>query len=141
MVVYLVKMPTLGEYLKSINTTKEDIIVDEQSEKDYLPFIVNRCLSYFKDSALFVNEINMYGNLDKKMQYDFLRHVLNKRNRFSRWDKPDMSNKEIIDALKEYYNISEIKAKEIFRIMSHAHKEELLAKIYKGGITPKKDKK
>ena len=46
------------DYLNSINMTKKDLIVDEQSEKDYVPFIVNRGLGYFADTVLFANEMN-----------------------------------------------------------------------------------
>ena len=57
------------DYLNSINMTKKNLMVDEQSEKDYVPFIVNRGLGYFQDTVLLANEMNVNcSNLDHKMQ-------------------------------------------------------------------------
>ena len=33
------------DYVKAINTTKKDIMVDDIAEAEYQPFIVNRSLS------------------------------------------------------------------------------------------------
>ena len=63
--------PSLSDYLNSINQNKKNIIVDEDTEKAYPPFIVNKCLSGFLDTVLYANEMNMYPHLDKKLQYDF----------------------------------------------------------------------
>ena len=38
------------EYLNAINTSKEDIMVDDITEKQYNAFMVNRGLSYFNDT-------------------------------------------------------------------------------------------
>ena len=46
------------EYLKAINETKKDIMVDDVAEKQYNPFIINRGLSFFKDTILYANEMN-----------------------------------------------------------------------------------
>ena len=52
------------EYLKSINESKKDIMIDDLAEKEYNSFIVNRGLSYFKDTILYANEMNRYHHLD-----------------------------------------------------------------------------
>ena len=62
----------LKDWLNSINQTKNNLIdEDPLVEKDYPPYIVNRC---FSDTwmQLFANEMNQYHFLPKKMQYDFL---------------------------------------------------------------------
>ena len=46
------------DYLNSINYTKEDIMVDDISEKKYNAFMVNRGLSYFYDTVIIANEMN-----------------------------------------------------------------------------------
>ena len=50
-------MYELKDYLKAINRTKEPLMddEDEQWEKKYPPFIVNKCLMPFQDTILFVN--------------------------------------------------------------------------------------
>ena len=94
----------LGDYLNAINFSKKDLMdtEDEQVEKKYLPFIINRCLSYFPDTILQVNEMNLHSNLDKKMQFDFLRHSIRPRKRFSKWLKNEKT--EQFEAIKKYYN-------------------------------------
>ena len=63
----------LKDWLNSINHTKQNLIDEDPSvEKDYAPYIINRCLSGHIDSVIFSNEVNKYPNLDKKLQYDFL---------------------------------------------------------------------
>jgi hypothetical protein len=48
----------LGEYLTSINHTKENLfdMGDPMVEKEYTPFVINRCLSYFPDTIMQANE-------------------------------------------------------------------------------------
>ena len=77
------------EYLKAINDTKEDIMVDDLSEKGYNPFMVNRGLSYFNDTILMANEMNINHHLDKKLQFKFYINIIRKRKRFSKWFKPE----------------------------------------------------
>ena len=85
----------LGEYLNAINYTKEPLMdtEDEQVEKKYAPFIINRCLSYFIDTVIYANEINKYSSVDKKMQFDYYRKAIRKRKRFSKWQKKEITDK------------------------------------------------
>ena len=63
----------LKDYLYSINQSKKNILNDDtDAERGYPPYIVNRCLSSFTDTILYVNEMNKCSHLPKKMQYDFL---------------------------------------------------------------------
>ncbi len=60
------------DYVNSINSSKkENLMVDEFAEKAYNPWLVNKALSYFKDSVLYANEINMNSHLSNRMQYDY----------------------------------------------------------------------
>ena len=43
------------EYLNAINHTKQNVMVDDLTEKSYNAFMVNRSLSYFNDTALIAN--------------------------------------------------------------------------------------
>ena len=119
------------DYLNSINLTKKNLIVDEQSEKDYVPFIVNRGLGYFSDTVLLANEMNVNCNLDSKMQYDFLRSTVKKRKRFSKWLKREESDK--IETIKEYFGYSYPKAKEVEDLISESDLESMRESMFKGG--------
>ena len=49
----------LTEYLNAINYTKESLMdtQDDQIERKYAPYVINRCLSYFIDTVIHANEI------------------------------------------------------------------------------------
>ena len=119
------------EYLKAINESKKDIMVDDLSEKEYNPFIINKGLSYFKDTVLYANEMNKNHTLDHRLQFDFLINIIRKKKRWSKWIKADeVANLELI---KEYYGYSNEKAKSALSLMSHEQIEQLKQRIYKGG--------
>ena len=75
------------EYSKAINITKQDIMVDDLAENDYNSFIVNRSLSYFPDTVLYANEMNINHHIDARLQFDFFINIIKKRKRFSKWFK------------------------------------------------------
>ena len=119
------------DYLKAINETKKDIMVDDIAEKDYNPFIINRGLSFFKDTILYANEMNVHHHLDNRVQFDFFINIIRKKKRWSKWTKPsDVDNLELI---KEYYGYSNEKAKSILSLLSNEQIEQLKQRIYKGG--------
>lgn len=111
------------DYVNSISSTKENLIVDDISEKAYAPYMVNRSLSNFLDTVFYAQEMNMKHTLDKKMQYDFLRLSIKKGKRFGKWAKAEKS--EDIDAIKFIYNVSNEKARSYLKVI----KQEDLAKI------------
>ena len=123
----------LTEYLNSINYTKENLLdtEDEQVEKGYTPFVVNRCLSYFPDTIIHSNIMNENCHVDKKMQYDYYLSSIRKRKRFSKWLKQEESEK--IDTIKEYFGYSNEKAKDIEDLISDSDIENMRQSMFKGG--------
>ena len=88
-------MYELKDYLNAINHTKEKLLDsdDEQWEKKYPPFIVNKCIAPFPDTIMLVNEINQRHHLDKKLQFDFLLNSLRARKRYTPWLKASKTKK------------------------------------------------
>ena len=85
------------DYVNDINHGKKNIMVDDIAEKEYAPFIINRALSFFSDTVLFANEMNMRPNLSKKLQYDFFLNSLRKRKRYSPWiRKEQLENLDLV---------------------------------------------
>jgi len=119
------------DYLNSINMTKKDIMVDDITEKSYIPFMINRSLSYFPDTVLFANEMNQYHHLDKKLQFHFFINTIRKRKRFSKWAKPVKESD--LEVVKEYYGYSNEKAKQALTLLSEEQLNLLKQKVYKGG--------
>ena len=119
------------EYLTAINDTKKDIMVDDLAEKSYNPFMVNRGLSYFQDTVLMANEMNVNHHLDKRLQFQFFINIIRQKKRFSKWFKPETEND--VEVIKEYYGYSNDKARQVLRLFSKKQIEELKEKVYKGG--------
>jgi hypothetical protein len=119
------------DYLNSINFTKQDIMMDDQAEKGYAPFMVNRGLSYFPDTVAFANEMNRYHHLDNRLQFDFLINITRKRKRFSKWAKAQPESD--IDAVKEYYEYSNEKARQALTLLSPEQIKIIKTKVSKGG--------
>lgn len=121
-------MPGPFDYLNSINDNKEDIMDDESS---YSPFMVNRGLSYFPDTLFYANEMNRFWQADHRLQYDFLRHSIRKRKRFSKWFK-EAKEPDIL-AIKEYFGYNDRNARFAMKILSKEQIREIKQKIKKGG--------
>ena len=119
------------EFINSINTTKQNIMVDDITEKAYNPFIVNRSLSYFKDTVLFANEMNINHHIDNRLQFDFFINIVRKKKRFSKFMKPETVSD--VEAVKEYYGYSNEKAKSALTLLTSDQINELKKKVYKGG--------
>ena len=115
----------LSKVLESINYTKENVL--DPNGKDYVPFVVNKSLSYFMDTVAYANEMNKYPFLDKRMQYDYLKGSIRKRKRFSGWVKKDKS--DVIDAIIKYYDVSYRKALEYEKLLTEGQKQEILNHI------------
>ena len=104
---------------------------DEQWEKKYPPFIVNKCLMPFQDTILFVNEMNQYPQLDKKLQCDFYLNSLRSRNRYTPWMKA--KKLETLECVKEYYGYNNEKARVALDILDDEQISAIKQKLDKGG--------
>ena len=118
-------MMKLSDYLNAVNHTKIPILDTEDGyvEKGYVPFVINRCLSYFPDTIFYVNEMNSRPDTPKKMQFDFYLHSLRKRKRFSKWLKRE--NPEDLQAVMDYFEYSDAKAREALNVL----RKETVAEI------------
>ena len=103
----------LKDWLNSINFTKEDLSEDIKS---YPPYIINRCLSGHIDCLMYANEMNIYHQLDKDMQYSFYLNSLRKKKRFSPWLRKDKVTD--LECVKSYYGYSNDKASQALKILT-----------------------
>ena len=125
-------MTELKDWLNSINQTKKNLMDEDPSiEKEYPPYIINRCFSGHLDAILFANEMNMYSFLPKKMQYDFFINTLRTKRRFSPWIRKDLVDN--LDCVKRYYGYSNEKAKQVLKILSKEQLDFIKSKFEIGG--------
>lgn len=119
------------DYLTAINDTKKDVMIDDIAEKGYNAFMVNRGLSYFNDTVLFANEMNLNAHLDNRLQFDFLINIVRKKKRFSKWFKPEIVSD--LEVVKEYYGYNNEKARQALTLLSPENITIIKKKVNKGG--------
>lgn len=119
------------DFVNQINHGKKNLIRDSDNpqlaEKDYVPFLVNKTLSYFPDTIVDANLINMHQDLPKSMQFDYFINKVRPRKRFAKWSKPEVDEK--INALSEYFKINKNRAKELLTVLSADDIDEIIIKI------------
>ena len=123
----------LKEYLNAINFTKKNLMDsdDELWKKKYPAFIVNKMLSAFSDTIMFVNEMNRNHFLDKDMQFQFLLNSIRTKKRYSPFLRANKLKE--IECVKEYYGYSNDKAKSALDILTKDQIKMIKEKLYKGG--------
>ena len=127
-------MPDLfKDIIPSILQTKKNVLQDDLDVKDYTPFVVNRALSYHMDCILYANEMNLYPEMDKDLQYQYLLNTIRSMKRkFQPWQKA--SADKDLECVKEYFGYSNQKAKEALRILNDEQIAEIKANTIKGGV-------
>jgi hypothetical protein len=120
------------DWLNSINQTKINLIdEDSEIEKEYPPYIINRCFSGHIDTIMFANEMNIFHFLPKKMQYDFFINIIRKKKRFSPWLKQEKIKD--LECIKSYYGYSNEKAKQALGILTKTQLDFIKSKLETGG--------
>jgi hypothetical protein len=127
------KSPTISpfDFVNAIHHSKENLIVDDWSEKQYNPYIVNKGLSYGHDTVIPANEMNSRPHLDKILQFQFLINIVRPKKRFNKWIKAEKIDD--LETIKEYYGYSTEKAKQVIPLLSQSQLEQLKTRLTKGG--------
>ena len=123
------------DFLNEINQGKKDLMaddIDQQVEKQYNPFIINRGLSYFLDTIMDANEMNTLHHLYKKLQNYYLLNTIRKKKRFSKWHKAEKS--ELLEIVMEFYGYSIKRAKEVLPLLTTEDIEQMKIVLDKGGM-------
>lgn len=121
------------DFVNAIHYTKQELIVDDWSEKQYLPFIVNKSLSFGLDTVIPANEMNSRPHLGKRLQFSFLINTIRPQKRFNKWLKAEKI--EELDIVKKYYNYSTEKALQAMRILTPDHLNTIKKRLYTGGLS------
>lgn len=121
------------DFVNEIQQGKKQLIVDDATEASYVPFLVNRALSYHKDCVMYANEMNRRHQIDKKLQNDFLLNtVRSKRRPFNKWAKAEKN--EDMACVKSYYGLSDAKARDALRLLTDEQIQMLKDKTDVGGL-------
>jgi hypothetical protein len=121
----------LFDFLNSVSFDKNDLL-NENTIKEYSPYMINRFLSAEQDTVEIANFMNELPNLDKRMHYNFLRFLIPKRKRFFKYLKTDKIENE--ELLKQVFQYSPSKAKEVMSILGPEDYEQIRKQLETGGI-------
>lgn len=123
------------DIVPSILKTKKEVVTID-NEKEYKPFIVNRSLSFYNDCVFYANEMNKLPNTPALLQYHFLLNTVRSyKRRLQKWQTKDYIDG--LEAVKEYFNYSNEKAKEAMTILSNDQIDEIKRLTDKGGLNDK----
>lgn len=113
-----------------LHKTKPD---GELDYVDYAPYIVNRSLSYHIDCLGYAQDMNLYPNLDKDMQYQYLLNSIRPMKRkFAPWQKANKDKD--IECVKLYFDYSDQKARDALIILTDEQIAEIRKRTDKGGV-------
>lgn len=118
------------DIVNDICYNKINLSLDPEFHKAYTPFIINRALSYHKDTLYYANEMNINHDLDKDMQNAYLVNAVYKRKRFAKWHKKDEDNNIVM--VQEYYKCNYKRAREYVSILSTKQLDEIAKSLEKG---------
>jgi hypothetical protein len=129
------KMPKINpfDFVNAIHYTKESLIVDDWSEKQYNSFIVNKSLSFGADTVIPANEMNSRPHVERRLQFDFLINTIRPRKRFNKWLKAEKI--EDLEVVKEYYHYNTEKAIQALKILSPEQLNTIKERLNTGGLT------
>lgn len=121
------------DFVNAINSTKKNLIAADPSlEKEYVPFMTNRSLSYFPDTIMAANKMNINHHLDKKLQFDYLINTIRSAKRFAKWAKKVEDND--VEVVKLYYGYNDRNAEVALSLLSPDQLKTIREKLEKGGI-------
>jgi hypothetical protein len=103
------------DFVNDITFGKKDIFSDE-TQRAYIPFMVNRALSYFPDTVFYAHDMNLVHFLDKYVQYKYFLHAIPKRRRFAKWGRK--INDEDVVSVSKVYQLSTEKAAELIKVLT-----------------------
>lgn len=122
----------LFDFVDAITTTKEDLFQDPEAKMDYVPFLVNKAMSFYGDTVLYANELNQHASLPKEQQFYFYLNSIPKKKRFSKWVNKDKESKSL-NIVMEYFGYSAREAENVLSVLTKEQLTMIEEKLNKGG--------
>lgn len=121
------------DFVNSVSLNKNYMILDESDERAYVPFLINKTLSFNIETLWHANQMNIRAVLDKKLQYDYFFYTFPSKKRFNKWAKRKHSDK--LELIQEYYQCNVQRAKEALTIITKEQLATIRKKLEQGGRT------
>jgi len=123
------------DFVNAVSHNKKQLMTgtenDELAESSYVPFVVNKALSYFPDTILHANEMNRYSNTDNKLQFHYLLNSIRPAKRFAKWVKRE--DNESVELVKQFYGYSTEKAVQVVSLLTSDNLHYIKQKLERGG--------
>lgn len=120
------------DFVDAITHSKKNLMVDDWSEKQYNPYVVNKSLSFGADTVIQANEMNSRPHIEKHLQFSFLINTVRARKRFNKWIKADKV--ENLELVKKYYAYNSDKALKALKLLSPEQLQIIKNKMFTGGL-------
>jgi hypothetical protein len=105
------------DFIKSVSNNKKDLLKDNpDNAKEYSAFMVNRGLSFYPDTVLIANEMNLYPDIPAAAQYYYYMGAIRKGNRYSEWHKKKKDDD--LDLIQKVYQVRRDIAKQYAKLLS-----------------------
>lgn len=123
------------DYVNTINTTKKNMMRgsenDELAERGYNPWIVNNALSYFPDTILHSNLMNINHHIPSRPQYEFFLSSLRPKKRFAKWVKEEVNDD--LELVMKYFEFNRSNARDAMSLLTVDDINEIRALYEEGG--------
>lgn len=123
------------DFVNAITHNKKQLMTgtenDELAESSYVPFVVNKSLSYFPDTVLYANEMNRYSSIDNKLQFSYLLNSIRPAKRFAKWVKRE--DVESVELVKQFYGYNTEKAVQVVSLLTSDNLHYIKQKLERGG--------
>lgn len=128
-------MPTPFDFIKDLSKEKQNLLEQDYdaNNPDYNQFMINKGLSYFKDTILHAEQMNRLSQVENLMHNKYYLEALPSRNRFSKWHKP--SKDENITVIQQFYKCGKRRAMEYLLILTDEQIADLKKRCETGGVT------
>lgn len=127
--------PRIWDYLNALTKTKDrTVLLDENFDKVYLPFIINKMLSQHGDCVKAANMMNEHPDIPPAGQFLFLLNTLVTRYRQNA-KSVKFTDSDDSRALAEYYGCSVRRARDLVSLHSSDQLTIIYRRLDKGGAT------
>lgn len=117
-------------------SNKKEYLFNEETEKEYKPFIINHALSAHIDTVFYAQEMNERSHLEPELQHDYYFHSIRAMWRGqSKWLKT--TENEQVKLLQKYYGYNYQRAEEALKLHTEEDIEAIIYSMRTGGINGK----
>ena len=106
----------------------------ELDEKQYVPFVINKGLSFEQSYVAYADIMNTYPDLPARMQCQFYYNVLPKGKKYSKWLKSEADgNEATVLLIQNYFSINKKLAEQYCQLLNDEQIEIIRKRSDQGG--------